>query len=807
VSNFKFSLRALLKTPGFTLVAVLTIAIGIGANTALFSVFDRLVLNPVRFSDPSSLVAVWSNDPKVGISTPGLSWPRYEEIQRHAQSFSLLAASAGDSFTLTGNGDPVQLSGLRVTPSFFPVLGVPVAQGRNFAPEDDVPNGPAVAVISHELWQTRFGGRPSIIGENILLNGQPWEVIGILPPQLGNPYSQAQIFVPRVFEVSSMLPVHVRTGAGFVQVVGRLKPGASLRQAGSELAAISAGYSGEFRTNLDANYLSEARGFVEALTGKLRPTFVTLLGAVAFVLLIACANVASLFLSRLAARHKEIAVRQSLGATRRMIIGQFLAESLLFSLAAGALGILLAVWCLAAIQSTFAGQLPANTVLSLDWRALAFTGGVSLLSAVLVGLAPAFQASKTQLVEVLKDSARGSSSARSGKFRSGLIVTQVALSVVLLVGSGLLLVSFLRLQDTPPGFEVKGVASAMVSLPGNRYKTGPEQARFFADVVERLKADARVEDAAAAVGLPVSGLNPRSAYSIQGRPILPLPQRPIANLGIVGETYFTTLQIPFKEGRSFTAADNETAPGVAIVNESFANRMFPGESAIGKVIVRGPNADIRHEDQRAPHAGARRNVFSDAPVRAPRHAGRRPNEGGSRSAAIGDPLGCGSRGQGSIRRFLRDDGGAAGAEHGNTAHRGRADGRVRRAGAGARGRGAVLRARVRCHPAHRGNWNPDGPRRAARADRAFGHGRRHEAGSLWHRARPRFGRRSSEGDSGAALRGAAVRPDDLRRRRGPVRRRGNPRVPAPVLARLAHRSAGCTASGLSCCLWRVTAGV
>jgi predicted permease len=327
----RLALRSLLKTPGFTLVAVLTIAVGIGANTALFSVFDRLILRPITLPSPSSLVALWVSNPSLNFNAPAVAWPRFEEIRRHAQSFTSVADSAFDTFTLTGNGDPDQLNGLRVTASFFTTLGVAPLRGRGFSAEEDLPNGPNVCLLSHELWQTRFGGRESIVGETIQLNGLSWQVVGILPPHLSNPFGQVQVFAPRVFEVTGLTAVQVQNGAGYSQPIARLKPGVSLEQATAELAALSKAYGEQFAGRLDANNTAVPRGYVEGLVGPLRPTFYTLLGAVAFVLLIACANVASLFLGRLAGRHKEIAVRQSLGATRGDVVRQFLTESLLFS--------------------------------------------------------------------------------------------------------------------------------------------------------------------------------------------------------------------------------------------------------------------------------------------------------------------------------------------------------------------------------------------------------------------------------------------------------------------------------------------
>jgi len=596
MSDFNISLRSLLKTPGFTLVAILTIATGIGATTALFSIYDRLVLNPVSLPTPSSLVAIWAVNNAAGFVAPAVSWPRFEEIRRHAKSFASLADSAFDNFTFTGNGDPAQLAGLRVTPSFFPTLGIAPALGRNFTPDEDAPNGPNVVILSHEFWQTRFGGRASVVGENIQLNGLSWQVVGIMPPRLSNPFAQTQVFAPRVFEIGGLTPAQVQIGAGYSQPIARLKPGVSLEQAKADLAAISKSYGEQFATKLDGPNLSDPRPFTDLVVGNLRPTFYTLIGAVGFVLFIACANVASLFLGRLAARHKEIAVRQSLGATRGAIVRQFLTESVLFSTVAGGLGVIFALWALSGAQTAFATQLPPNTTLSLDWRALVFTAGVAFVCALLVGLAPAFQASRTNLVEVLKDSARGSSSGAGGaNFRAGLIVAEVALSVVLLVGSSLLLISFLKLQRTPPGFNPKGVASAFVGVPLARYKTNPEQAQFFDAVVERLKAVPQLKAAAAVIGLPLGGFNPRAPYGVAGRPVLPVPQRPLAGFCVVSDDYFRVMEIPLREGRAFTTRDRDGAPGVCIINETLAKKLFPGESALGHALTRGPGGDIRHE--------------------------------------------------------------------------------------------------------------------------------------------------------------------------------------------------------------------
>ncbi|HEX5214790.1 MAG TPA: ABC transporter permease [Vicinamibacterales bacterium] len=595
MSDFRTALRTLRKHPRFSMVAIFTIALGIAATTSLFSVYDRLVLNPITITSPSSLVAILNSNPQLRAPAASVSYPRYEFLRDHVTSFSALALSAFDTFNLTGNGDPDQLQGLRVSASFLPTLGVTPVRGRNIAPEEDVPNGPAVCLVSYELWQTKFGGRESLVGESIVLGGTSWQVVGITPPRMSVPFGQVQIFAPRVFEVGGLTAAQVQAGAGYAQPIARLKPGVSLESAREELAAISRDYKAQFGGRLDAQNTSVPQAYIDFLVSSLQPTFYTLLAAVAFVLLIACANVASLFLGRLTTRHKEIAVRQSLGAMRGRIVRQFLIESLTFSCIAGLLGGLLGVWALTGLQSLLSAQLPPNTALTMTWPALALTVAVTLVSAVLVGLAPAVHASRADLVEGLKDSARGSSSSGAGRFRGALIVAEVALSVVLLVGSGLLLTSFLKLQQTSPGFDPRGLASAFVGLPAQAYATPPRQAAFYDDVIAQLRQQPQVTGAAAAVGLPLSGFNPRSPYSVQGRPILPLGQRPLANLAIVSDGYFETLGMTRVSGRFFSPDDRAGAAGVCIINESLARRLFPEESPVGKVLLRGANADVASE--------------------------------------------------------------------------------------------------------------------------------------------------------------------------------------------------------------------
>jgi predicted permease len=596
MSDYVAALRTLRRSPGFTLVAVFTVAVGIAANTTLFSMYDRLVLNPVTLPDPGSLVAILNHNPQLPAPVPAISWPRYEEIRDHARSFDSTAISAFDGFALTGGGgEPEQLTALRISASFLPTLGVAPVRGRNVTADEDVPNGPRVCLLSYELWQSRFGGRDSIVGERILLNGEPWQVVGITPPQLSPPYRQTQLFVPRVFEVGGLTAAQVQAGAGYAQAIARLKRGVSIEQAAQELAAISQGSRERAPGRLDARNTSQPQWFITQLVGTIRPTFHALLGAVGFVLLIACANVASLFLGRLVSRRKEIAVQQSLGASRGRIVRRLVGESLALSLTAGAIGTLLSVAALSAITSLLSAQLPPNTTIGVSWRALVFSAVVSVLAALLVGLVPALFASRGDAIEALKDAARGTSSQHAGRLRAALIVGEVALSVVLLVGASLLLVSFIRLQQTPPGFDPQGAAAAFVTVPTTRYTTPQQQAEFYAAVIARLREQPQVIGAAAAIGMPLTGFAPRSPYSVAGQPILPLPQRALAGLAIVSEDYFAAMGIRFVEGRTFTAADRTGTPGVCIVNHSLARRLFAEQSALGKVLLRGPNADVACE--------------------------------------------------------------------------------------------------------------------------------------------------------------------------------------------------------------------
>ncbi len=596
-TDLKFALRALLKTPGFTATAVLIIAVGIGACTALFSIFDRLVLHPFDLPEAGRLVRIWTNHTERNVVGPVMSVPKFELFRDNQQSFSGLAAISFNGHTLVRDGaEAEQFASLNVSASWVPTLGLQLARGRNFTAEEDTPGGPPVVIIGHDMWQTKFGGRESLLGEVLMLNGIGHTVVGVLPPQLPAPISFVQLVVPRPLEPAGLTAEQLRNGAGFLQVTARLKPGVTYEQADAEVRTISRRYKEAWPDRLDSNNNNELRTWIEEQVGQVRPTFYLLLGAVGLVLLIACFNVANLFLSRLTARHKEIAVRLSLGATRRQLVRQFLAETAVFCAAATGLGVLLAVWSLDGLERLLVNQLAPNTQFTLNGPTLAFTLGLSVLACVVIGLVPALSASKMNLSDVLKDVSRGTpGGAKGGRFRSFLIVLEVALSVLLLIGSGLLLLSFIRLQSTPPGFNPRGVGAAIINLPPARYKTGPEQADFVYRVLEQLKVSPLLRHAAAGTSLPVGGFGGRTLYAIDGRPVPTADKRPVANLFIITEGYFPLFQIPLKAGRYINEHDRADTPGVVVVNETFARKLFPDGSALGKVILRGQRADIKHE--------------------------------------------------------------------------------------------------------------------------------------------------------------------------------------------------------------------
>ena len=584
--HFRYALRQLRKSPGFALIAIVGLGLGIGANIALFSVINSVFLRPLPYRDPGRIVRLSSTNPAQNLARVGFSYPRYLEVQQRQQVFSDLALSAGNAFTLTGRGDPEQLVGLHASASLLPTLGLEPQLGRNFSADEDRPGGEPVALISHRTWQERFQRQPSILGQALTLNGAPYTIIGVLPEAASSfPLDQIEIWVPRPAEVPYLVPSQLNNGGFFFQAVARLQPGVSLAQAREAMNVIAAGYRAANPANVDAPSTIEVVPLLDDAVGEQRRSYLMLFGAVGSVLLIACANIANLMLTRFAGRRKEIAARFALGATRANVLRQLVTESMMLALLGGVVGLLLAQWALGAMVALGADLIPRAVEIRLDAVALGFALVVTLVTGLAVGLLPAWQAARVNVNEVLKESSRGSTGGGQ-RLRSGLLVAEVSLSLVLLIAAGLFLTSFARLQRVQPGFEPDGIFTAQVVLPPQRYDAAKLVA-FFEQFYQKLATLPGGASAALTDRLPLTGAQTPAPVAVRGRPVPPMSERPHANRHLISPGYFATLGIPIRAGRDFNERDSARVPHVAIVNETFARRHFPGEDPIGRTLITG----------------------------------------------------------------------------------------------------------------------------------------------------------------------------------------------------------------------------
>ena len=519
MNDFRYALRQLLRQPGFTILAVVALALGIGANTVLFSAINTLFLRPLSYPQPEQLVRVWGSFPERGLDRANVSWPRFTGWRDQQQSFTEFSAQSFTGFTLTGRGNPENLNGVRVTENFFRALGLQPLLGRVFTPEEDKPGGANVAVLTHAFWQTRFGGDRSILGQSVTLNGAPFTVIGVMPPSLKFPFIQTHILTPRVFEQEGLPPDIIERGTGYLTILARLKPGVTREQSEEQMRVADRRYQTGNPEKVDAKAGMSVVALHEDLVGQQRPMLLTLFAAVGCVLLVACANVGNLLLARFTGRRKEIAIRTALGATRARIVFQFLAESILTAGIAGVLGILLSIWGLDLLKKVVEDFLPRSREISLDVNVLLFAVGLSLLTGIVLGLVPALHASRSDPIDSLKDSSRGSTGRQAGRLRAGLLIAEVALSLVLVVGAVLLVDSFRRLQKVDPGFRAEGITTFLVGLPPGSYPDIERQGLFFQNAIEKIKALPGVTHASAASNLPATGGgNTRSPAAVEGRP-------------------------------------------------------------------------------------------------------------------------------------------------------------------------------------------------------------------------------------------------------------------------------------------------
>jgi len=584
--DLRFGFRMLRKNPGFSLAAILTLALGIGGNTAIFTITNAALLRPLPYRDPQQLVLLDAQQKDGASRCCTLGWS--ELIGNRNRSFSAVAVGAPDNFNLTGRGEPEQLAAARVSPGFFELMGVQPELGRTFLAGDGQAGGRPVIMVSDALWHSRFGGDRNVIGQTLTLDTAPYTIVGVLPAGVQFPFmGPADVWSPRYFEHSLFTPQRLRTGVGYLTVVARLRPEVSRNRALAEMQVLQQQYRKENPgfPDADPGLSPVVTSLSESLVANIRTGLLLFSAAVGVVLLIAGANVASLLLSRALGRRKEIAVRTALGAPRSAVLRQLLTESVLLAVIAGALGLGLG-WAATRFLSTFAtGNLPQDV--GVDARVLLFTLTISVLTGVLFGMFPALQLSRLDVNATLRDEGRSFTGDRSrARLKSFLVIGQVALSLVLLIGASLLVRSFGALLTVNPGFEARNVLTMAVSLPTVKYSDTQKQITFFDELLRRVSALPGMRAAAISAALP---LTPKRVTPVlpEGQPEVPLGERPFTIVEAISPLFLETMRIPLLAGRAFNHADTAQSPKVIVVNESLARRYWPNENPIGKHITIG----------------------------------------------------------------------------------------------------------------------------------------------------------------------------------------------------------------------------
>jgi predicted permease len=578
LKDLQFGIRLLIRKPGFTAVAVVTLALGIGANTMIFSVVNAILLNPLPFPDSGRLVRLGESH---GNFSGNFTYASFLDLGNETGTIENISAARFWSDNLTDGSEPEQVSIMLVSANFFPAFGVHPQLGRTFLAEEDTPGRDKVVVMSHRLWQRRYGGDPSVLGKTIKVGVHERTIIGVMPTGFESNFlfsGQYDLWTPLVPGGQ----LHDNRRSHLLAVVGRLKPQVTIEQAESELRAVAAGIEERNPGVDDPNLGVTVTGLQERLVAPMRPALLVLLCAVGSVLLIACANVANLLLARSAAREREMAIRLALGASRWRIARQLLTESALIGLAGGAAGLLLAVWGVDSITALAPANLPRINEVRIDGSVLAFTLFTSVLTGIVFGLAPALQLPRLSIHEVVKDGARGSAGARRRWLRHSLVVSEVAIALVLLIGAGLLINSFLRLQRLDRGFDERNVLALNMTL--SRYSKPEQQIGFLKEVLERAAQAPGVRSVGLTSTLPLRG-GPATTFVVEDRPPVPFGDEPSADIRIVDPNYFRTMGIPLRAGRAFADTDSSNAPKVMIINENLARSYWPEDDPIGKRIT------------------------------------------------------------------------------------------------------------------------------------------------------------------------------------------------------------------------------
>jgi len=583
VQDLRYGVRVLLKSPGFAAVAVIVLALGIGANTAIFSVVNAVLLRPLPYQDPGRLVQVWHVPPPKsfpGVALFHVSAANYLDWRDQNHVFDQLAIYHYATLNLSGKGQPESVTSAAVSPNFFSVLQVRPLFGRAIAPGEDQLGHANVVVLGHAFWREHFGSDPGIVGQNVTLNGQSYLVIGVMPARFEMPPS-AQVWTPMALTDKEK----VVRGEHHFGVIGRLKPGTDLKQAQAEMNTISSRLEQQYPTD-DKGWGAVVVPLREQLVGSVRPALLVLLGAVAFVLLIACANVANLMLAKTLGRRKEIAIRSALGASRSRVLQQVLSEAVLLALMGGFLGLLIAHFGVRLISAFLANQLSQSPEINLDIWVLGFTAAVSILTGVLAGLAPALRLTKIDLNKALKQGLGRTDSDSGGKRTRGvLVVSEVALSLMLLIGAGLMIRSLWMLRSVDPGLDPNNVLTMRVSIPLTRFPSPLQQSSFFNDVLHRVRALPGVDSAGVIDSVPLSGGGSIQPIAIEGRPTQQMSDQPEVAVRIISPGYIGALRIPLLRGRNFNDADAAGRPAAILISESMAKRFWPNENPIGKHLT------------------------------------------------------------------------------------------------------------------------------------------------------------------------------------------------------------------------------
>src|ERR1700730_5967569 len=602
LSEIKVALRGLAKNPGFTIIAIATLALAIGASSAVFSLINALLVRPLPYQQPSKLALIWEQFATQGLDRIPVSPPEYLDREKEFQSGTQLAAFTYQTFNLGGGDLPARISGALVAPSLFPLLGAEPIKGRTFAREEQGQGHDDVIVISERLWKRRFNSDPTLVGKSLLLNGRIYTVIGVMPARFEFPIPlfgvQGNQFAERVdiWKPLAFTPLELKErGSRSYGLITRLRSGVSLSQAQAELDKIISNWKQTYKDNYSGGgFGAKIYALHDQDVGGMRTGVAILLGAVVFVLLIACANLATMLLARASARERELAIRVALGAGRWRLLRQMLTESVLLALAGAAFGIFLSIWGLELLKQIGARTVPRLAEVNVDFVVLIVTAVVAVGTGILFGLIPAFASAKPELTEALKEGGRGSTrGARRNQVRNSLVVAEVALALLLLVGAGLLLKSYARVQNIDPGFDRRNILTAELDLSETKYPQrgsadynhGAAMINFWKEALRRVQQLPGVEAAGYTIVLPLSGSNTDSSFSIDGRVIGKNEPGPDEELRIISPDYFRVIKTPLLRGRFFSETDKADAPGVVIINEALAKKYWPTEDALGKRIT------------------------------------------------------------------------------------------------------------------------------------------------------------------------------------------------------------------------------